>query len=113
MHCYLDVVFHFESIVTHDELARQHFPLTRAVHRASAHRGHSNDSRWEWIFGLRLDGIGNSVMFNTPFGVTLSPDASFALVCDYNNDLIRRIELQSGAVSTLAGNTTAGGGRRN
>jgi DNA-binding beta-propeller fold protein YncE len=50
-----------------------------------------------------IDGIGSNSKFNYPYGVSSSPDGLFALVADYNNNLIRQIILSTASVSTLAG----------
>ncbi|KAB8142311.1 hypothetical protein F8S13_15100 [Chloroflexia bacterium SDU3-3] len=52
------------------------------------------------------DGVGAAARFSSPRGVALAADASFALVADSDNHTIRRIDLASGAVTTVAG--TAG-----
>jgi DNA-binding beta-propeller fold protein YncE len=49
------------------------------------------------------DGVGDAARFTNPEGIALSSDGSFALVADGGNDTIRRIEVASGEVSTLAG----------
>ena len=51
------------------------------------------------------DGKGAVARFNYPTGVALARDASFALVGDYNNHRIRKIDLTTSAftVSTIAG----------
>lgn len=67
--------------------------------------------------GLRgaADGTGTVARFAFPRGVALSADSSFALVADSDNHLIRRIDLMTGNVTTLAGSlgrsgTTDGSG---
>jgi DNA-binding beta-propeller fold protein YncE len=49
------------------------------------------------------DGIGTNTKFNGPFGISLSPDDSFALVADTDNQLMRMIVLSTVSVSILAG----------
>jgi DNA-binding beta-propeller fold protein YncE len=49
------------------------------------------------------DGIGTNSNFFSPYGVSISPDGSFALVADLGNHLIRRLEISSADVTTLAG----------
>lgn len=49
------------------------------------------------------DGIGSAARFNWPEGIALSPDDSFALVSDTWNYTIRRIDLATAEVTTLAG----------
>jgi DNA-binding beta-propeller fold protein YncE len=48
------------------------------------------------------DGNGASARFNSPRGITVSPDGLFAFVSDTGNAAIRRVILSSGAVTTLA-----------
>ena len=56
--------------------------------------------------------MGTSARFNRPYAVAVDPAAgAFALVADYKNHRIRRIDLLAGgahAVSTLAGDGTWG-----
>jgi hypothetical protein len=54
------------------------------------------------------DGIGTLALFNQPRGLVVSSDASFALVCDYNNHALRKIILSNGTVSRIAGTLSAG-----
>jgi DNA-binding beta-propeller fold protein YncE len=49
------------------------------------------------------NGIGTNAKFYYPAGVAISPDGSFALVAEYDNDMIRQIVLSSSAVTTVAG----------
>lgn len=50
------------------------------------------------------DGVGNAARFNAPADLAISAAGTFALVADTDNHSIRRIDLASGAVTTLAGN---------
>ncbi len=52
-----------------------------------------------------VDGVGSWASFNYPTGIAISPDASFALVSDSNNELIRRLTIATGNVATLAGSS--------
>jgi sugar lactone lactonase YvrE len=54
------------------------------------------------------DGFGNSVFFDNPTGLALSPDAQFLYVADFNNFRIRRINLSTLKVDTLAGSGDQG-----
>ncbi len=54
------------------------------------------------------DGPTNSARFNQVYGVALDPAEQNLYVADYLNHAIRKIELSGGAVSTLAGNGSAG-----
>lgn len=49
----------------------------------------------------RLDGVGASARFNFPIGITT--DAKNLYVSDFRNNTIRKVEIASGNVSTLAG----------
>ncbi|MEI7771238.1 MAG: NHL repeat-containing protein, partial [Chloroflexales bacterium] len=49
------------------------------------------------------DGIGTAALFFSPNSVSISADGEFALVADTDNDTIRKIDLLSAAVTTLAG----------
>jgi DNA-binding beta-propeller fold protein YncE len=53
------------------------------------------------------NGIGTNSRFYNPSSVSLSSDASFALIADTSNHLLRHITLSSAAVVTLAGETTS------
>jgi DNA-binding beta-propeller fold protein YncE len=49
------------------------------------------------------NGVGSNALFNSPQGVSVSQDGSYALVADYSNHLIRKIIISTASVSTLAG----------
>ncbi|HSN74476.1 MAG TPA: hypothetical protein VL334_05185 [Anaerolineae bacterium] len=49
------------------------------------------------------DGVGSAARFNNPRGLAISSDGSFALLADESNGVIRRIDLLTNAVTTLAG----------
>ena len=49
------------------------------------------------------DGVAGNARFNTPTGITLSADGRFLLVADTNNHRVRKIDLISNRVDTLAG----------
>ena len=51
-------------------------------------------------------GTGTSAKFYNPYDVALSPSGTFALIADYQNNRIRRIEVSTADVTTLAGSTT-------
>ena len=50
------------------------------------------------------DGVGTEAKFYNPWSVALDAAGTFALIADYANHAIRRIDLTSGVVTTLAGN---------
>jgi sugar lactone lactonase YvrE len=54
------------------------------------------------------DGPGASAQFRSPAGVGVSRDGATVYVCDSGNHRIRAINAATGAVTTLAGNGTAG-----
>ncbi|EOD41273.1 hypothetical protein EMIHUDRAFT_433296 [Emiliania huxleyi CCMP1516] len=54
------------------------------------------------------DGVGGVAEFCCPFGVTVSPDGSALFLTDYGNDKMRRVEVATGAVTTLAGGEEGG-----
>ncbi len=51
-----------------------------------------------------VDGIGSSARFNLPTGVAISSDGSTVYVADSGNNRIRKIDIATQLVSTLAGN---------
>lgn len=52
------------------------------------------------------DGAAENARFNTPTALALSPNGNFLFVADMNNNRIRRIDLVSKRVSTMAGGGT-------
>ncbi len=55
------------------------------------------------------DGVGSAARFNLPAGIVISPDGAYALIADYANHTIRRLDIASGAVTTLAGQAGVSG----
>jgi DNA-binding beta-propeller fold protein YncE len=51
------------------------------------------------------DGVGTLAKFNGPRGIALSPDGSYALITDSLNYRVRRLDMVSNAVTTVAGLT--------
>jgi DNA-binding beta-propeller fold protein YncE len=49
------------------------------------------------------DGAGTNAKFNQPHGVSIDPTGKYALIVDYMNQRIRRIDIASARVTTLAG----------
>ncbi|EOD25702.1 hypothetical protein EMIHUDRAFT_100655 [Emiliania huxleyi CCMP1516] len=49
------------------------------------------------------DGVGDAAQFKNPMGAVISPDGSALFVADTHNHMIRRGEVATGAVTTLAG----------
>jgi DNA-binding beta-propeller fold protein YncE len=54
------------------------------------------------------DGVGTQASFRYPYGVSISPDGTFALVADGGNNRIRRVSIATGSVTTLAGGSVQG-----
>ncbi len=54
------------------------------------------------------DGTGTNARFNAMSQIAIDPTGSFALICDFLNNRIRRLEIVSSHVSTLAGSSTGG-----
>ena len=54
------------------------------------------------------DGVGGAAQFHYPCDVALCPDGSALFVADCKNHKIRRVEVATGAVTTLAGSGTSG-----
>jgi hypothetical protein len=59
-------------------------------------------------FGF-TNGVGTNSRFNQPRGVAISADGTYALVADSGNHLIRRINMTTASVSTLAGTSGVAG----
>ena len=55
------------------------------------------------------DGFGTSAKFNTPWGIAIYAGGAYAIVVDRLNNCVRRIDLSSVAVTTLAGNPVSRG----
>ena len=55
-----------------------------------------------------IDDEGDNAAFDFPYGIAASPSGGRLYVSDFNNNLIRSIDIQSAMVSTVAG-TNAGG----
>ncbi|EOD06844.1 hypothetical protein EMIHUDRAFT_121172 [Emiliania huxleyi CCMP1516] len=49
------------------------------------------------------DGVGDAAQFSYPRGIALSQDGGALFVADLGNHKIRRVEVATGAVTTLAG----------
>ncbi|EOD04281.1 hypothetical protein EMIHUDRAFT_372600, partial [Emiliania huxleyi CCMP1516] len=54
------------------------------------------------------DGVGDAAQFCYPTGIAISPDGGALFVADYGNDKIRRVEVATGEVTTIAGSGTSG-----
>jgi DNA-binding beta-propeller fold protein YncE len=55
------------------------------------------------------NGVGTMSQFNEPRGLAISADGTYALVGDTSNHLIRRINMATASVSTLAGTSGVAG----
>ncbi|EOD20444.1 hypothetical protein EMIHUDRAFT_208291 [Emiliania huxleyi CCMP1516] len=54
------------------------------------------------------DGVGDAAQFANPAGIAISPDGGALFVADCNNNKIRRVEVATGEVRTIAGSDKAG-----
>ncbi len=54
------------------------------------------------------DGVGEAAMFNSPWGVVLSPDGNHLYVAEYKGYRVRKINLTTKMVTTVAGDGNAG-----
>ncbi|EOD25371.1 hypothetical protein EMIHUDRAFT_237801 [Emiliania huxleyi CCMP1516] len=54
------------------------------------------------------DGVGDAAQFCGPTGIAVIPDGGALFVADLDNHKIRRVEVATGAVTTLAGSGTEG-----
>jgi DNA-binding beta-propeller fold protein YncE len=50
-----------------------------------------------------VDGVGTNSRFNQPAHVAVAPDGVFALIPEWGNHVVRRVEISTGAVTTLVG----------
>ena len=55
-----------------------------------------------------VDGTGSSARFNVPSSLTLSPDGTTLYVTDANNNRIRKVDIATGTVTTIAGSGVKG-----
>ena len=51
------------------------------------------------------DGVDGAAEFKCPYDVAISPDGGALFVSDHINHKIRRVEVATGAVTTVAGST--------
>ena len=51
------------------------------------------------------DGVGDAAQFCCPAGIAISPDGGVLFVADFENHMIRRVEVATGEVTTLAGSS--------
>lgn len=55
-----------------------------------------------------MDATGSSAKFKAPTGICISPDGQFLYVADYSGHRIRKINVSTKAVTTVAGNGVSG-----
>jgi DNA-binding beta-propeller fold protein YncE len=55
------------------------------------------------------NGLGSNARFNNPRGLSISPEGSYVLVADRNNNIIRRIAMATGEVSDFVGSSVSSG----
>jgi uncharacterized membrane protein YedE/YeeE len=61
------------------------------------------------VYGGYADGFGTDAIFYWPYGVAMDASGTVVIVADYWNSRIRRINVSSTEVVTLAGSTYADG----
>ena len=54
-----------------------------------------------------VDGIGTSAMLGWPNGIAIDPSSTYALICECTNNRIRRLQLSTLQLTTLAGSGAA------
>lgn len=59
------------------------------------------------------NGAGSNASFHNPIGIVIDPTNTFLYVADANNNLIRKITIATGVVSTLAGSPSNASGSVN
>ena len=59
------------------------------------------------VTGGAVDAVGTAARFNKPSGLAITSDSSVAFVADYDNHMVRAIDLSTGLVSTVAGTGSA------
>ncbi|EKX35881.1 hypothetical protein GUITHDRAFT_79273, partial [Guillardia theta CCMP2712] len=55
-----------------------------------------------------VQGYGTKARINTPYGVKVSPCGNYVIVSDTGNNMIRKVDIESGYTNTLAGQSLAG-----
>ena len=58
--------------------------------------------------GSAIDGVGTASRFNNVYGLALDPVKQILYASDYNNQRIRKVDLATGTVTTIAGSSAAG-----
>jgi DNA-binding beta-propeller fold protein YncE len=53
-----------------------------------------------------IDGVGSNSRFNEPSYLAITPDGLYALIADWSNNAVRRVEIRTGDVTTLVGGTS-------
>ena len=54
------------------------------------------------------DGVGDAAEFSYPLGIAISPDGGALFVADFTGHKIRRVEVATGSVTTIAGSGASG-----
>jgi DNA-binding beta-propeller fold protein YncE len=78
------------------QISKIYFQTTSVVTLAGSSQGFADNN------------IGTSAQFNHPTSCAVSPDGTFALIADSGNSRIRRLNLLTNAVQTIAGSSTSG-----
>lgn len=66
----------------------------------------AQDRRVRTVIGTGAPGLGQAQV-NNPYGVIIGPDGGL-YYCDLDNQLVRRLDLSTGTVTTIAGNGQRG-----
>lgn len=53
-----------------------------------------------------MDGVGSAALFNNPNGITINPAGTILYAADSGNNNIRRINIATKMVTTIAGSAT-------
>jgi hypothetical protein len=66
------------------------------------------DAKWDLGSGGYQDGNASDALFNSPTDIAITPDGASALIVDRDNNRIRKINMQTRVVTTLAGSGLEG-----
>ncbi|AIA30572.1 hypothetical protein Y981_06815 [Leptospirillum ferriphilum YSK] len=80
---------------TGNDMIRKMNPSTKSVENVA---GSDHRARYR-------DGVGANARFNNPEGMAISPDGKTLYVADSRNNMIRKIDLATKTVSTIAGHS--------
>ena len=80
---------------TGNDMIRKMNPSTKSVENVA---GSDHRARYR-------DGVGANARFNNPEGMAISPDGKTLYIADSRNNMIRKIDLATKTVSTIAGHS--------